>query len=85
MARVFTTEFEFNHQMHKAVVAIKNDLGEMVVHIRIFDSELSGILGSEIIEYKGLTGYRQSDSMNHPLAPALMDAISKAVLDHLLK
>lgn len=84
MARVFTTEFEFHHQKHRALVAIRNELEKASVHLRVFDPELIDILGHHSIEFAGLTGYRQLP-LSHPLALPLLETINKAILGHLLK
>lgn len=85
MARVFTTEFEFLENKYRAIIAIKNEENRMVVHIRVFDDILVGILGHNSMEFAGLTGFKQMDGLTHPLALPLLEVISKAVLQHLLQ
>ena len=85
MARVFTMEFEFVHHKFKAIVAVRNEKEQTGIHVRIFDQELIDILGKNSIELTELTGFTSITNFDHPLASSLVDAMNKAILDHLLK
>lgn len=84
MARVFTTEFDFENRRYRAIVAVKNEDERTIVHLRLFDPELIAILGQHSIDFVGLSGYKQL-AHTHPLALSLLETINKAIVEHLLQ
>lgn len=85
MARVFTTEIFFHSYLVRVLVSIRDEAQGLIVSIRVFDEEAIRILGSDSIEFIGLTGYRQLEVIKHPLALELLDRIFDAMLDQLNK
>jgi len=82
MARVFTIEFTYNHQLYKSVIILKDGNRQLNMRVKVFDVELINILGNDSIEFEGLSGYHHLSFANSK-AICLLEVIHEAVLDHL--
>lgn len=85
MARVFTTEFPFNSYIFKALVLIRDDQQGLIIRLRVFDKESIRILGNDCIEFVGLTGYKQLESVQNERAQELLIEVHKEILQYLTK
>jgi hypothetical protein len=85
MSRVFTTEVLFKGKRYRCIVAVPNEKEGALIHVRVFDPELIEILGCDTVEFEGLTGYKKMSRLAHPLSLSLLESISQAILQHLLK
>lgn len=82
MARVFTTRFNFNHQIYDAIVTVSSVEGQMQFTVRVMDPELLQLLPDGHLNYTGKDGFKQVLVQNH-LAESLIQSIAVSVEQHL--
>lgn len=82
MARVFTTRFHFNHQVHHAIVTVISRNGQSNFNVKLRDQDLSDLLTDGHLNYTGENGFKNVSSSNH-LAEALINCIAFSVEEHL--
>lgn len=82
MARVFTTRFNFNHQMYDALVTVISTDGHLNFNIRLMDSELFELLPDGHFNYVGKDGFKEVQSENQ-LTQSLVSSIAVAIESHL--
>lgn len=82
MARVFTTRFNFNHQMYDALVTVISTDGHLNFNIRLMDSELFELLPDGHFNYVGKDGFKEVRSENQ-LTQSLVNSIAVAIESHL--
>ncbi|HEU0111357.1 MAG TPA: hypothetical protein VFQ73_10795 [Flavisolibacter sp.] len=83
MARIFTTEFIFNHQKYDAIVTIFSKDGKVNFAVKVMDLELQEIIPNGVIEYEGKDGFEKIESLNNTLSQAILRSISRAIETHL--
>jgi hypothetical protein len=79
MPRVFTTEILFKGKKYRCMAAVPDDRATVPIHVRVFDPELSDILGGNTVELKNPPASNDS----HPLFASLVECISEAVSRYL--
>lgn len=82
MARVFTTRFDFNHQMYDAIVTIISQEGKLNFTIKLMDNELMELLPDGHLNYIGQDGFKTIQADNH-LAHSLIRSIAVSIENHL--
>ncbi|MBA2746769.1 MAG: hypothetical protein H0U44_11135 [Flavisolibacter sp.] len=83
MARIFTTSFEFNHQIYDAIVTVVNQNNNLNFTIKVMDMELQQLLPKGGIQYKGFDGFETVSVLDNTLSQSLMRSISRSIVTHL--
>lgn len=83
MARVFTTQFTFNHQAYDAIVTMISSEGRINFSIKVLDLELHDLLPGGRIWYEGREGFKKLPVSNH-LTEKLIQSIVSSVEHHLV-
>ena len=83
MARIFTTQFKYNHQRYDAIVTVIHRDGIITFNVKVLDLDFQEVLpGGEFI-YKGIDGIKKESILGDKLPLALMQSISTAIEEHL--
>jgi hypothetical protein len=83
MARIFTTRFNFNHQVYDAIVTVINQEGKLNFNVKVLDSELHDLLPGGHVNYQGREGFRHIE-LDHHLSQHLLNSIALSIEDHLV-
>jgi len=83
MARIFTTKFQFNHQVYDAIVTVLSNDGNISFNVKVLDMELYKLIPNGHIKYEGREGFKdvQADSR---LAQSLIQSIAVSIENHLV-
>jgi hypothetical protein len=84
MARIFTTQFNFNDQLYDAIITIIEKEGKTSFNIKVLDLDLQELLPGGVISYEGKEGFKEKHADENALSQALMQSISKAIEYHLM-
>lgn len=82
MARIFTTQFTYNHKVYDAIVTIINNNNKLNFTVRLLDEDLFEVLPDGMVKYQGKEGFRSLSFMNHHLAQNLLQNIASAIEAH---
>jgi len=82
MARVFTTRFVFDHQVHDAIVTVLSHNGDLKFTVKLMDNELLRLLPDGYLKYTGKDGFKDVQADNH-LAHSLIQSIAGSVEKYL--
>jgi hypothetical protein len=83
MARIFTTKFNFNHQVYDAIVTVVSQNGKLSFNIKVLDLELHDIIPGGHIRYEGRDGFRDIELENR-LSQSLVNSIAVSIEEHLI-
>ena len=83
MARIFTTQFQYNHQKYDAIVTIilKGDTTQF--NVKVLDIDLHEVIPGGELSYEGINGFKNMSHVDNQLAFAVMNSISNAIEEHL--
>ena len=83
MARIFTTNFQFNQKSYDAIVTIIARDGKINFTIKVMDMELQELIPNGMVSYEGKEGFERISAINNTISQALMRSISGAIENHL--
>lgn len=83
MARIFTTQFTFNHQMYDAIVTMISTDGKLNFNVKVLDLELHDLLPGGNIKYEGKEGFRNLQ-VDNQLTQSLIHSIANSIEHHLI-
>ena len=83
MARIFTTSFEFNDQMHDAIVTVILQDGQLNFHVRLLNSDMQYLLPEGDIVYKGQNGFEQLATIDNTTTRSFLRSMGMAIGKHL--
>jgi hypothetical protein len=84
MARIFTTQFQFNHQTYDAIVTVISTNGKLSFNVKVLDMELFDLLPGGHVRYEGHNGFRQID-LDNRLSQSLLQSIGSSIEEHLIE
>jgi hypothetical protein len=84
MARIFTTNFEFNKQQYDAIITVLTKDKKVVFKIQVLDDELIKMIPGGQLSYDPKDGFTRSDLAKNNLASSLLRSISHAIEEHLI-
>jgi hypothetical protein len=83
MARIFTTQFVFNHRSYDAIVTVLSKEGKFHFSVQLIDLDLHELIPNGVVNYEGSNGYEQLETLNNTLSQSLMRALTQAIESHL--
>lgn len=83
MARIFTTEFEYNHERYDALVTVLTENDELQIEIRLLDKELQRFIPAGRFSYRGLDGFEKLPDAGNAVSQAVRRKVGLAVRHHM--
>jgi len=83
MARIFTTQFQYNAQSYEAIVTIIPKDDTTTFHVRVLDLDLQLLLPGGEVSYEGIEDFQTNTKADNNFSLALMSSISRAIDQHL--
>jgi hypothetical protein len=83
MARIFTTQFVFNHQSYDAIVTVLPKGGNVQISVQLLHIDLHELIPNGTISYEGHKGYEKLEILNNTLSQSLMRALTESIETHL--
>lgn len=83
MARIFTTQFQYNHQNYDAIVTIVTKEDTTYFNVKVLDQDLHAVLPGGEVYFEGKEGFMNNSKVDNRLTLALMSSISVAIEEHL--
>ena len=83
MARIFTTQFQYNAQSYEAVVTIISKGDTTTFHVKVLDLDLHVLLPDGKMTYLGKEDFKANNKVDNHFTLALMNSISVAIEHHL--
>lgn len=82
MVRIFTTSFNYNHQLYDAIVTVKSKDDKMQFTIKVMDADLHAFLPEGLVQYVGQDGYKNISYLKNPYAQSVLQSIAEAISHH---
>ena len=83
MARIFTTQFRYNHQSYDAIVTVITKEDSISFNVKVLDLDLHLILPGGSLSYEEKSGLKNDHKANNQISLSLMNSISQAIDKHL--
>lgn len=83
MARIFTTQFQYNGQSYNAIVTMVPKDDTTTFHVKVLDLDLHVWLPGGEMSYQGKEGFMANSKLNNHFTLVLMSSISTAIEQHL--
>lgn len=83
MARIFTTQFQYNHQNYDAIVTVITKEDSISFNVRVLDLDLHLILPGGNLSYEAKDGLKNDHKTDNQISLSLMNSISQAIDKHL--
>jgi len=83
MARIFTTQFQYNNQSYEAIVTVIPKEDTTTFHVRVLDLNLHMLLPGGEVSYEGKEGFIKNGKVDNHFTLTLMSSISRAIEQHL--